>query len=137
MLFNIISILTWNRYGSCFNAVTHIYHVFPGIINTYHPGQNILRKWVGGAGVEGLSQYMEGLKCCRRMPVKEFIHYMPSLQSCKFTKNELPETYFQGFQLAFKLLFIVLFLGIISWKSAITKNSNWEILPKNLVTFKR
>ena len=32
MFFNIISILTCNRYDSCFNAVTHIYNVFPGII---------------------------------------------------------------------------------------------------------
>ena len=32
MLFNMISILTCNRYDSCFNAVTHIYNVFPGII---------------------------------------------------------------------------------------------------------
>ena len=36
-----------------------------------------------------------------------------SLQACKFTKNERLHTFFQGFQLDFKLLF-VLFLGIIS-----------------------
>ena len=41
-----------------------------------------------------------------------------SLQACKFTKNERLHTFFQGFQLDFKLLFIVLFLGIISWKGA-------------------
>ena len=29
------------NYDSCFNAVTHIYIVFPGITNTYHSGQNI------------------------------------------------------------------------------------------------
>ena len=94
MLFNIISILTWNRYDSCFNTVTHIYHVFPGIINTQHPGQNILRKWGGD-----LSQYMEGMKCCRRMPMKEFIHYMPaiSLQSCKFTKMNFFTHIFKDF----------------------------------------
>ena len=40
-----------------------------------------------------------------------------SLQACKFTKNERLHTFFQGFQLDFKLLF-VLFLGIISWKGA-------------------
>ena len=39
-----------------------------------------------------------------------------SLQASKFTENELLQTYFQGFYLDFKLLFIVLFLGIISWK---------------------
>ena len=39
-----------------------------------------------------------------------------NLQACKFTKNELLHTYFQGFQLEFKLLFIVLFLEISSWK---------------------
>ena len=32
--------------------------------------------------------------------------------------NECLHTFFQGFQLDFKLLFIVLFLGIISWKGA-------------------
>ena len=65
----------------------------------------------------GLSQYMGGLKYCQKMAVKEFNYNMPaiSLQASKFTKNELLHTYFQGFQLEFKL-FIVLFLGIISWK---------------------
>ena len=60
---------------------------------------------------------MGGLKCCQKMAVKEFNYNMPaiSLQASKFTKNELLHTYFQGFQLEFKL-FIVLFLGIISWK---------------------
>ena len=41
MFFNTISILTCNRYDSYLNAVTHIYNVFPGKMNTYHPGQNI------------------------------------------------------------------------------------------------
>ena len=40
-----------------------------------------------------------------------------SLQVCRFTKNELLHTCFQGFSLDFKLLIIVLFLEIISWKS--------------------
>ena len=29
------------NYDSFFNAVAHIYNVFPGITNTYLPGQNI------------------------------------------------------------------------------------------------
>ena len=44
MFLNIISILTCNRYDFCFNAVAHIYNVFLGIINTYHPVQNIWKK---------------------------------------------------------------------------------------------
>ena len=38
-----------------------------------------------------------------------------SLQVCKFTKNELLHTCFLRISLDFKLLFIVLFLEIISW----------------------
>ena len=39
-----------------------------------------------------------------------------SLQASKFTKNELLHTYFSRILLDFKLLFVVLLLGIISWK---------------------
>ena len=51
--------------------------------------------------------------------VISFIWQLPavSLQASKFTKNELFTHIFQGFQLDFKLLFIVLLLGIISWKN--------------------
>ena len=59
MFFNIISIFTCNRYDSRFNAVTHIYSVFPGIINTYHPGQNISKKVKKSSKIE---QYQENLK---------------------------------------------------------------------------
>ena len=45
-----------------------------------------------------------------------------SLQASKFTKNELLPHLFQGFQLDSKLLFIVLFLGIISWKDVLCFN---------------
>ena len=55
-------------------------------------------KFDGGGGLES----MHGLKLLAI-----------SLQACKFTKNERLHTFFQGFQLDFKLLF-VLFLGIIS-----------------------
>ena len=67
-----------------------------------------------GAGGRGVKPIHGGQK----MPVNELIYCMPaiSLQACKFTKNELLHTYFQGFQLEFKLLFIVLFLEISSWK---------------------
>ena len=40
------------------------------------------------------------------------------LQACKFTKTNFLTHIFQGFLLDFKLFFIVLFLGIISWKGA-------------------
>ena len=40
------------------------------------------------------------------------------LQACKFTKNELLHTHFSRILARFKLLFIVLFLGIMSWKDA-------------------
>ena len=43
-----------------------------------------------------------------------------SLQASKFTKNELLHTYF--FNKDFRLLIIVLFLGIISWKSVSSFN---------------
>ena len=39
-----------------------------------------------------------------------------SLQASKFTKKELLQTYFSRILARFKLLFTVLFLGIISWK---------------------
>ena len=56
-----------------------------------------------------------------------------NLEACKFTKNELLHTYFQGFQLDFKLLFIVLFLGSILWKGVSCFNggvcfSDWGAL---------
>ena len=59
MFFNIISILTCNKYDLCFNAVAHIYTVFPGIINTYHPGQNI---WKEVKKSSKIGQYQETLK---------------------------------------------------------------------------
>ena len=70
---------------------------------------------------------MGALNCCQKIAVKEFIYNMPaiSLQASKFTKNELLHTYFQGFQLEFKL-FIVLFLGIISWKVLVLMGGFFE-----------
>ena len=89
----------------------------------------VLRTWGGGSskldGV-GLSQYLggawRGLKMLSKN-TQEGVHLIVklpaiSLQAGKFTKNELFHTIFQGFQLDFKLLFIVVFLGIISWKDA-------------------
>ena len=74
----------------------------------------------------GLSQYVggacEGLKILSKNTC-EGIHLIVklpaiSLQACKFTKINFITHIFQGFLLDFKLFFIVLFLGIISWKGA-------------------
>ena len=51
--------LTCNRYGSCFNAVTHIYNVFPGIIKTDDSGQNIPKEV---KNLSKIGQYQETLK---------------------------------------------------------------------------
>ena len=41
MFLILISILTYNRYDSCFKASIHSYKLLPEIINIYDPGQNI------------------------------------------------------------------------------------------------
>ena len=48
-----------------------------------------------------------------------------SLQACKFTKMNFFTHILQGFLLDFKLLFIVLFLEIISWKGASFFSGEW------------
>ena len=74
MFFNIISILTYNRYNSCINAITHIYNVFPGIINTYHPGQIFGSKkknldWLLLASVSTQFEFFQILPCFLRSSV--------------------------------------------------------------------
>ena len=56
-----------------------------------------------------------------------------SLQASKFTKNELLHTYF--FNKDFRLLIIVLFLGIISWKSVSSFNG-WFVFQLRGFIFK-
>ena len=41
MFLNKVPFLTCSRYNSCFNGGTHIYNVFPGIINICNAGENI------------------------------------------------------------------------------------------------
>ena len=82
IFFNIISILTCNRYDSHFNAVTHIYNVFPGIINTYHPGQIFGSKkknldWLLLASVSTQFEFFQILPCFLRS----------SVWSCLFDKR--------------------------------------------------
>ena len=55
------------------------------------------------------------------------------LQASKFTKNELLHTYF--FNKDFRLLIIVLFLGIISWKSVSSFNG-WFVFQMGGFIFK-
>ena len=83
-------------------------------ISTYDPApQNLM----GGGG--GLNQNMGDLKLLSKHSCEgvHLIVKLPamSLQASKFTKNELLHTYFS--RILAKLLFIVLFLGIISWKA--------------------
>ena len=95
--------------------------------------------WRRGGG--GLSQYMGrsmgGIKMLLKNTCDRVDLIVKSLtinlEACKFTKNELLHTYFQGFQLDFKLLFIVLFLGSILWKGVSRFNggvcfSDWGAL---------
>ena len=109
---------------------TIIYQGFPQAL------QNLMEEGRGG-----LSQYMGrsmgGIKMLLKNTCDRVDLIVKSLtinlEACKFTKNELLHTYFQGFQLDFKLLFIVLFLGSILWKGVSRFNggvcfSDWGAL---------
>ena len=48
-----------------------------------------------------------------------------SLQASKFTENDFLHTYFSTILARFELLFIVLFVGIISWNGASSFNGGF------------
>ena len=88
---------------------------------------------------QGLSQYMGqhgrggGLKMLLKNTCEGVFLIVKllaiSLQACKFTKITKIYNFFthilQGFLLDFKLLFIVVFLEIISWKGASFFSGEW------------
>ena len=80
-------------------------------------------KSIHGAAWEGrlkmlLKNTCEGVYLIVKLPAI-------SLQACKFTKMNFFTHILQGFLLDFKLLFIVLFLEIISWKGASFFSGEW------------
>ena len=90
--------------------------------------------WEGGGG--GLKMLLkntcEGVYLIVKLPAI-------SLQACKFTKITKIYNFFthilQGFLLDFKLLFIVVFLEIISWKGASFFSGEWGFFSDGGASF--